>query len=130
MAEDKVITLRFQEWKAMDMELYRKLEKGKAELGLSMPAYVKGILRQHVEDSREGVGGADVCREQIREVVRGELASQSAILVGTIERIAEGLMDGTPKHEAAERFQEREVVLPEYSDDLPDGMEGILEKFM
>lgn len=45
MAGDRVITLRFQERKSVDMELYRRLEEGKKEKGLSMPVYVKDILR-------------------------------------------------------------------------------------
>ena len=35
MAEEKVVTLRFQERKSMDMELYQRLEDGKNGLGLS-----------------------------------------------------------------------------------------------
>lgn len=94
MAEDKVITIRLQEWKTKDMELYRSLERGKKELGISMPGYVKGILRQYVEKGKREATGVDVCMEQIRGIMHEELASQSAELAGAFERIAERLPGG------------------------------------
>ena len=92
MSDERVVTLRFQEQRAMDMELYRRLEDGKKETGLSMPAYVKGLLRQHFKSAeRAGTDvGVEACMERIREIVHGELACQGAVLAGTLEKIAEG----------------------------------------
>ena len=50
MLDERVITLRFKEENFLDMELYQSLEKEKKEMGLSMPVYVKEILRQHFEN--------------------------------------------------------------------------------
>ena len=47
MADDRVITLRFKSESVLDM--YRKLEMEKEQLGLSMPVYVKSILWRHLE---------------------------------------------------------------------------------
>ena len=130
MAEDRIITLRFQEWKVMDMELYRNLEKGKSELGMSMPAYVKDILRRHMEGGRKEPAGMGIYMEEIREIVHGELASQSDALAGVLEGIAERVVSGAKERGAEESLPERETGLPEYSDSFPDGLSGVLEKFI
>lgn len=126
MAENRVITLRFQERKAMDMELYQRLEGGKKELGLSMPVYVKGILQQHFGDRERMGAGTDACMERIQELVHGELVSQSAVLAGTLEKIAERI---NRQVQAGESLESGEI-LPEYSDSFPEGFDGVLEKFM
>lgn len=130
MPEDKVISLRFREWKAMDMELYRNLEKGKQELGLSMPVYVKSILRQYLEEERKEGGGLDVRMERIREVVRGELDAQNAVLAEVFERIAERFPEDARKETQVDQPQECGLALPEYSDSFPDGLNSVLEKFL
>lgn len=133
MAEDRVITLRFQEWKAMDMELYRMLEEGKKERGLSMPVYVKGILRQHFGGREHGMGtdaGMDACMERLREIVHGELASQSDMIAGMLERITEGFPEGAGRTGQTDGLPESAEMLPGYSDSFPEGFDSILEKFM
>lgn len=132
MAEDRVITLRFQEWKAVDMELYRMLEEGKKEKGLSMPVYVKGILRQHF-GREHGMGtdaGMDACMERLREIVHGELASQSDTIAGMLEKIAEGFPEGAGRTGKMGGLPEGDEILPGYSDCFPEGFDSILEKFM
>ena len=114
MADERVVTLRFKPECVPDMELYSRLEAEKKRLGLSMPAYVKDILRRHFEDSGriwEHVE-AGICMEQVRGIVHEELASQSAELAGMIERELSG------------------EALPGYSDSFPEGLNGVLEKFM
>lgn len=131
MADGRIITLRFKPESVPDMELYRELEDGKNRLGLSMPAYVKGILGRHFE----GMGGSwkdtgtDACMEQIREIVHGEIAAHSAAVTGTLERIAEGLPDGMGSL-VREKPQGGGEALPEYSESFPEGLSGVLEKFL
>lgn len=75
------------------MEIRDMLEEGKKERGLSMPVYVKGILRKHFGGREHGMGidaGMDACMERLREIVHGELASQSDMIAGMLERITEG----------------------------------------
>lgn len=129
MADDRVITLRFKPESVPDMELYRELEMEKEQLGLSMPVYVKSILWRHFGGAgqmQKGTGLDASCMEQMKEIVHEELASQSDILVGMLERITEGLVltDGMRKTGPPEE------VLPRYSDAFPEGLNGVLEKFM
>ncbi len=131
MAGDRVITLRFKPESVPDMELYRELEAEKNRLGLSMPVYVKGILGRHFEGMGGGWkdAGTDGCMEQIREIVHGEIAAHSAAVTGTLERIAEGLPNGIG-NVIQERLPGSEEALPEYSGDFPEGLNGVLEKFL
>lgn len=131
MEEDKIITLRFKPGNVPDMELYKALAAEKESLGLSMPVYVKNILNRHFEGRRQAWldGGADVCIERIREVVHGELASHSSVIVGIMEKLAGKLPDGIEKTEEI-KMQEEEKSLPAYSDNFPEGLYGVLEKFM
>lgn len=127
MADDRVVTLRFKLESVPDMELYNKLEAEKKRLGLSMPVYVKGVLCQHF-GSQGRVwtdAGADICMERVRQIVHEELASQSAALAGMFEKMAEGLPRGlqTTGEPSGEE-------LPGYSDRFPEGLNGVLEKFM
>lgn len=129
MADDRIITLRFKTESVPDMELYKELEAEKKRLGLSMPAYVKDILSQHFE-GRERVwagAGMDGCMERIREIVHGELAAQNAAFTGQLEKIASGISNGA---KSTGQPPEGEEPLPEYSDDFPEGLNGVLEKFM
>lgn len=132
MADDRIITLRFKPESVPDMELYRNLETEKKRLGLSMPAYVKNVLRQNFE-SRERMwtdGNVDVCMERIREIVHGELALHSVVVSEMLEKMTGGVTNDMGKAEwgkAPDCLGER---LPEYSDDFPEGLNDVLEKFM
>ena len=127
MADDRVITLRFKPECVPDMELYSRLEAEKRRLGLSMPAYVKDILRRRFEGSGSMLGHteADTCMEQMRVILQEELASQSAALTGVFERLVESLPSGLQK-----KAELSDEILPGYSDRFPEGLNGVLEKFM
>lgn len=76
MADDRIITLRFKTGNALDTELYRKLETEKRELGLSMPVYVKEIMRRHFESGEGNADSvADIVVGQVQKVIREEMAS-------------------------------------------------------
>ena len=127
MADDRVITLRFKPECVPDMELYNRLEAEKGRLGLSMPTYVKDILRRRFEGSGSMLGHteADTCMEQMRVILHEELASQSAALTGVFERLVESLPSGLQK-----KAELSDEILPGYSDRFPEGLNGVLEKFM
>ena len=124
MSDDRIITLRFKPENVPDMELYRELEAEKKRLGLSMPVYVKDILQQHFKGGERM--WTDGCMERIREIVHGELASQNAVFAGQLEKIAAGTPGGIKNTGQSPE----EETLPEYSDDFPEGLNGVLEKFM
>ncbi len=131
MADDRIITLRFKPESVPDMELYRNLEMEKKRLGLSMPAYVKNALRQNFE-GRERIwtdGSVDVCMERIQEIVHGELALHSAAVSEMLAKMTGGAANGIGKAEWGKTPDQGEM-LPEYSDNFPEGLNGVLEKFM
>ena len=131
MADDRIITLRFKPESVPDMELYRNLEMEKKRLGLSMPAYVKNALRQNFE-GRERIwtdGSVDVCMERIREIVHGELALHSAAVSEMLAKMTGGAANGIRTAEW-EKTPDQGETLPEYSENFPEGLSGVLEKFM
>lgn len=131
MADDRIITLRFKTGNALDTELYRKLETEKRELGLSMPVYVKEILRRHFESGeRNADGGADIVVGRVQKVIRKEMASLGAVLAGTLVRMAGNSLENTGKSDLPLREpDEAENRLPGYSDEFPEGLNGVLDQF-
>lgn len=132
MADERVITLRFKEENFLDMELYQSLEKEKKELGLSMPVYVKEILRQHFENIQQERMNGDLnrCLERMQNIVHEEIVSLNDTITGVIARIPE-TSAGSIRRTAYEGISmENEEILPEYSEELPEGMEGVLEQFI
>ena len=91
MLDERVITLRFKEENFLDMELYQSLEKEKKEMGLSMPVYVKEILRQHFENIQQERMNGDLnrCLERMQNMVHEEFVSLNDTITGMIARIPE-----------------------------------------
>ena len=144
MADDKIITLRFKQENVLDMELYRELECEKNCLGLSMPAYVKGVLQEHFKNKASGKPEEDIIwmlkdeldqyLHQVKGVVREELMSLSSVLLATLVRMngvnTDGILinsDLTAKEATEEDSKDN---LPEYSDELPEGFDDVLGKLM
>lgn len=144
MADDKIITLRFKQENVLDMELYRELECEKNCLGLSMPAYVKGVLQEHFKNKVSGKPEEDIIwmlkdeldqyLHQVQGVVREELMSLSSVLLATLVRMngvnTDDILinsDLTAKESTEEDSKDN---LPEYSDELPEGFDDVLGKLM
>lgn len=144
MADDKIITLRFKQENVLDMELYRELECEKNCLGLSMPAYVKGVLQEHFKNKASGKPEEDIIwmlkdeldqyLHQVKGVVREELMSLSSVLLATLVRMngvnTDDILinsDLTAKESTEEDSKDN---LPEYSDELPEGFDDVLGKLM
>ena len=144
MADDKIITLRFKQENVLDMKLYRELECEKNCLGLSMPAYVKGVLQEHLKNKASGKPEEDIIwmlkdeldqyLHQVKGVVREELMSLSSVLLATLVRMngvnTDGILinsDLTAKEATEEDSKDN---LPEYSDELPEGFDDVLGKLM
>ena len=144
MADDKIITLRFKQENVLDMELYRELECEKNCLGLSMPAYVKGVLQEHLKNKASGKPEEDIIwmlkdeldqyLHQVQGVVREELMSLSSVLLATLVRMngvnTDDILinsDLTAKESTEEDSKDN---LPEYSDELPEGFDDVLGKLM
>lgn len=131
MADERIITLRFKGENHLDMELYQSLKREKKELGLSMPAYVKEILRQHFENIRkEGMDGElNRCLEQMQNIVQEELAALKEMVAEAMVGMSE-FSPKNPKTDYEGISMEKEEILPEYSEELPKDMESVLEQFM
>lgn len=83
MAEDRIITLRFKAGNSMERELYQKLEQEKENLGLSMPVYVKEVLRRRFENRQDECIGTmqNPCFTRLQELMHEEFASLRAVLM-------------------------------------------------
>jgi hypothetical protein len=145
MTEDKIITLRFKPGNAQDMELYREIECEKNCLGISMPAYIKGILNEHFARKPSGKMEDDLLwmlkdemdqyQKSIQGMIREELLSLSSVLLATLVR-----MNGTgtdvsdtianPDKSLQKSAEDSKDNLPEYSDNLPEGFDDVLGKLM
>jgi hypothetical protein len=89
MNEDKIITIRFKLGNTQDMELYREIECEKNCLGMSMPAYIKGVLQEHFARKPSGnmeeellwmlKDEMDQYQKNIQGMIREELMSLSSI---------------------------------------------------
>lgn len=131
MADDRIITLRFKTGNAPDTELYRKLETEKRELGLSMPVYVKEILRRHFESGEGNADSvADIVVGRVQKVIREEMVSLGAVLVGTLVKMAGNPLENVGKSGFPVREpDEAENRLPGYSDEFPEGLNSVLDQF-
>lgn len=143
MADDKIITLRFKQENVLDMELYRELECEKNCLGLSMPAYVKGVLQEHFKNKASEKPEEDIIwmlkdefdqyLQQVQGVVREELMSLSSVLLATLVRMNGVNTDDIVVNSdltAKESTEDSKDNLPEYSDELPEGFDDVLGKLM
>ena len=132
MADERVITLRFKEENFLDMELYQSLEKEKKELGLSMPAYVKDILYQHFENIQKERTNGEInrCLERMQNMVHEEFVSLNDTITGMLARIPEASSSNIRRTAYEGISMEKGELLPEYSEELPEGMEGVLEQFI
>lgn len=118
MGDKYVATVRFHT-EGVEAELYDRLMEGKEEAGLSVPDYIKQILKEHFEnkdreDSRNewleqfGVEIAGVVEQAVRKCIGGCRVD----VVGT----------GTALMANAEAADNREEAgLPEQSEEIPEG---------
>lgn len=124
MGDKYVATVRFHT-EGVEAELYGRLMEGKEEAGLSVPDYIKQILKEHFEnkdreDSKnewlEQFGGeiAEVVEQAVRKCISG----CSADVMGT----------GTALMVNAEAADSREEAgLPEQSEEIPEGALDFLD---
>jgi hypothetical protein len=143
MTEDKIITLRFKPGNAQDMELYREIECEKNCLGISMPAYIKGILNEHFDRKPSGKMEDDLrwmlkdeldqYQKSIHGMIREELLSLSYVLLATLVRMNGTVVPETvtnPDITIQKSTEDSKDNLPEYSDKLPEGFDDVLGKLM
>jgi hypothetical protein len=145
MNEDKIITIRFKLGNTQDMELYREIECEKNCLGMSMPAYIKGVLQEHFAKKPSGnmeeellwmlKDEMDQYQKNIQGMIREELMSLSSVLLATLVRMSGTGTDVSetitnPDITIQKSTEDSKDNLPEYSDELPDGFDDVLGKLM
>lgn len=118
MGDKYVATVRFHT-EGVEAELYRRLMDGKKEAGLSVPDYIKQILREYFEDKdREDEQNEwlEWLREEMADVV--EQAVRKGIGACNVNVLGTGtaLM---PDTEAAD--DREETGLPAQSEEIPEG---------
>lgn len=140
MAEDKVITLRYKTERPQDMKVYEQMDRERLTLGISMSAYVKGILdkyyRFQIEDNVRDVliAALNKNNEEIKEIVNTELQKLSGMLLLGIARDCKAVYvkpeDDARCSDDTDGSKIGESSLPDISEDFPEGLDLVLEKFM
>lgn len=124
MGDKYVATVRFHT-EGVEAELYERLLKGKKEAGLSVPDYIKKILKEYFEnkdreDSRnewfEQFGG------EIARVV--EQAIKNCISGGNVNAMG---TDTALMADTEEADNREEAGLPEQSEEIPEGALDFLD---
>lgn len=122
MAENqKAVSIRFNMDDRADRELYLKLAEGSGSAA-SLTAYVKRVLEEYFSLDIK-IADRQEFHSQMLAAIREEMQSQGMKLVGAI---LAGI--GT----VSVPIQQKDVVpgeagLPEASEELPEGLKGILE---
>lgn len=122
MAENqKAVSIRFNMDDRADRELYLKLAEGSGSAA-SLTAYVKRVLEEYFSLNIR-IADRQEFHNQVLAAIREEMQSQGMKLVGAL---LAGI--GT----VSVPIQQRDVVpgeagLPEASEELPEGLKGILD---
>lgn len=124
MGDKYVATVRFHT-EGVEAELYRRLMEGKKEAGLSVPDYIKQILKEyfeHKDREDEQNEWLERLREEIvdavEQAVRKYIGGCNVNVLGT----GTALMADT---EAADSREE--AGLPEQSEEIPEGALDFLD---
>ena len=144
MKEKYVITIRFHT-EGVEAELYQRLFTEKQKAGLSLPEYMKQVLRKYFsEKDRKHMQGEDwkqrkeAYREMLAEMermVRNCLNEHDAAVMGTLAKMITGsagagilaageaeAMRGMAYREETEGERIEEAALPEESEEVPEGV--------
>lgn len=118
MGDKYVATVRFH-MEGVEAELYGRLMEGKKEAGLSVPDYIKQILKEYFESKD-------------REDSRNEWLKQFGVeITGIVERAVRNCISGGNVNamgtsaalmaDAEEVDNREEAGLPEQSEEIPEG---------
>ena len=124
MGDKYVATVRFHT-EGVEAELYGRLMEGKKEAGLSVPDYIKQILKEYFENKDREDSRNEWLEQfgwEIAKVV--ERAVRNCISGGNVNAMGTGatLMADT---EAADN--QEEAGLPEQSEEIPEGALDFLD---
>ena len=117
MGDKYVATVRFHT-EGVEAELYGRLMEGKKEAGLSVPDYIKQILKEYFENKDQ----EDSRNEWITGIV--ERVVRNCISGGNVNAMGTGTALMADTEEAANR---EEAGLPEQSEEIPEGALDFLD---
>lgn len=122
--KQKSIFIRFNMDDKVDKELYLKLSEG-AGSAVSLAAYVKRILEEYLSLNIK-IADRQEFHSQMLEVVREEMQAQGMKLIGAL---LAGISSGNISVQQSDTVQNerRETALPETCEELPDGLNGVLD---
>ena len=118
MGDKYVATVRFH-MEGMEAELYGRLMEGKKEAGLSVPDYIKQILKEYFEN-KDRESSWNEWLEQFGREITGivERVVRNCISGGNLNAMGTGTALMADTEEAANR---EEAGLPEQSEEIPEG---------
>lgn len=122
--KQKSIFIRFNMDNKADKELYLKLSEG-ADDSASLTAYVKKILEEYFSLNIK-IADRQEFHNQMLVVVREEVQAQGMKLVGAL---LAGIGSGNiPVQQLnAVQNEQKETILPEACEELPDGLSSVLD---
>lgn len=120
----KSIFIRFNMDDKADKELYLKLSEG-AGSAASLTAYVKRILEEYLSLNIK-IADRQEFHSQMLAVVREEMQAQGMKLVGAL---LAGISSGNISVQQSGIAQngQKETALPEICEELPDGLNSVLD---
>ena len=124
MGDKYVATVRFH-MEGVEAELYGRLMEGKKEAGLSVPDYIKQILKEYFENKDRESSWNEWLEQFGREIAKiVEQAIRNCISGGNVNVMETGtvLVAGT---EAVDNLEE--AGLPEQSEEIPEGALDFLD---
>ncbi|MBD5472823.1 MAG: hypothetical protein HDR20_07980 [Lachnospiraceae bacterium] len=122
--KQKSIFIRFNMDNRADKELYLKLSEG-ADDSASLTAYVKKVLEEYFSLNIK-IADRQEFHNQMLVAVREEVQVQGMKLVGAL---LAGIGSGNIPVQQLSTVQneQRETILPEACEELPDGLSGVLD---
>lgn len=122
MGDKFVATVRFHT-EGVEAELYRRLMDGKREAGLSMPDYIKQILKEYFED-RDRRDKQDGWLGQFRREMAADIeqAVRESIRKYNMSNAGATVLDS-----AVSDNSQKEAELPAQSEEMPEGALDFLD---
>ena len=122
--KQKSIFIRFNMDDKTDKELYLKLVEG-AGSAVSLAAYVKRILEEYLSLNIK-IADRQEFHTQMLVVVREEMQAQGMKLVGAL---LAGISSGniSVQQSGIMQNERKEIALPEACEELPDGLNSVLD---
>lgn len=133
MGNKHVVSIRFH-MEGLEADLYRRIQAGKEDAGLSMPEYVKNILSEYFRDLEKRNEAEQVLQEirleyrdmigRVERTIRQSIQEHDAILIGAL-----GKMNGKVVSAEMDNKEADTAELPEEGGEIPKEALDFLDGF-